>query len=372
MIASALRRRVWLDQGHFIYTPNQYFVLVAPPGKIAKSTTIGVASKLLRELPEITFGPDSSTWQAFFEKLVQSQREEIFGDPTDLNSIRQISAPLTLAISEFGSFLNMDEDQLVNLLINFWDGQTGVFNRTTRKDGSIDVINPLVNLIGCTTDAWMHENFKAHLLEGGLGSRVLFVHQENKRKLVAYPHLVHDATRHDALRRRLINDLEIIAGLHGELRLDKEALAFGEAFYRVHNSTAPRATYFDGYHARKFVHMHKLAMLFSVAESSDMIVSVEHLRRALSFLELIEEGIAQTTQIVKSSGSVQGERITRVRQTIKGHKTITLKRLSHLLVSMLNGKEIDQALNDLVRAGEIEMIREKAGKVTLKWLTEDK
>ena len=38
-IAGALRRKVWIDQRYFQWTPNFYIVLAAPAGIIAKSST---------------------------------------------------------------------------------------------------------------------------------------------------------------------------------------------------------------------------------------------------------------------------------------------------------------------------------------------
>jgi len=34
-IAGALRRRVWIDQGYFQWTPNFYIVFVSPPGIVS-------------------------------------------------------------------------------------------------------------------------------------------------------------------------------------------------------------------------------------------------------------------------------------------------------------------------------------------------
>ena len=45
-VAGALRRRVWIDQAYFKWYPNFYIVLVAPPGIVSKSTTVGIAMNL--------------------------------------------------------------------------------------------------------------------------------------------------------------------------------------------------------------------------------------------------------------------------------------------------------------------------------------
>lgn len=366
MISSALRRRVHLDMGHFSYSPNQYMVLVAPPGIIAKSTTINVAVKLLREVQGITFGPDSLTWQAFIETLLSAQREDVLGDPKSLDCHRIMNACMTVAISEFGTFLDKNEDQLPNLLIAFWDGQEGVFSRATRKDGTSDIINPLVNMIGCTTSAWMKDNFRANLLEGGLGSRILFIFAEKKRKLVPYPHLIHNEVEQSKIKFQLIHDLIEISKLHGKMRLTDEALEFGKDFYHRHNTTAPSKNYFDGYHTRKFVHIHKLAMVFSVAERSDLVITATHLERSLAYLEAIEEGIAEITATIKSNATVQGQKVVHVRTILRAQKEVTSQKLTRLLMTQLSSRELDAVLDDMIRAGDVTKMTEK-GKASYTW-----
>ena len=49
-IAGALRRRVWIDQGYFQWTPNFYIILVAPPGIVSISTSLSIGMILLRQL----------------------------------------------------------------------------------------------------------------------------------------------------------------------------------------------------------------------------------------------------------------------------------------------------------------------------------
>ena len=68
-IAGALRRRVWIEQPKFDWTPNFYIVLVGPPGVIGKSTCMSAGIGLLEQIKGIHFGPDSLTWQALGKDL---------------------------------------------------------------------------------------------------------------------------------------------------------------------------------------------------------------------------------------------------------------------------------------------------------------
>jgi len=72
-IAGALRRRVWIDQRYFQWTPNFYIVFVAPAGIATKSTSIRIGLKLLEEIEGIKFGPQSLTWQALTKALKDAE-----------------------------------------------------------------------------------------------------------------------------------------------------------------------------------------------------------------------------------------------------------------------------------------------------------
>jgi len=73
-LAGALRRKVWVDMGYFKWFPNFYIILVAPPGIVSKSTTAGIGMSLLRQVPDIQFGPDVITWQALVQSFAESTK----------------------------------------------------------------------------------------------------------------------------------------------------------------------------------------------------------------------------------------------------------------------------------------------------------
>ena len=84
-IAGALRRRVWIDNKYFQWTPNFYIVFVAPPGIAAKTTTINIGMNLLRRVPGVHFGPNSVTWQALIEAFARSTESITLPDATGLS-----------------------------------------------------------------------------------------------------------------------------------------------------------------------------------------------------------------------------------------------------------------------------------------------
>lgn len=283
-LAGALRRQVWLDQAYFRWYPNFYIILVAPPGIVSKSTTAGMGMELLRQVPDIRFGPDVVTWQALVTSFAESS------SAFEYQGEFHTQSPITIESSEFGNLLNPQDKEMVDLLVNMWDCKPGAFTKKTKHSGSDEVINPWVNIIACTTPSWIAGNFPEYMVGGGFTSRCLFVYAENKAKFVAYPGLEVPGNLAN-MATKLIHDLSIIGQMVGEYRMTTKAVAWGRAWYQQHyevkNIELDQAT-FGGYLARKQTHIHKLAMVLAAAESSDLILTEHHLALANTMVTDLE------------------------------------------------------------------------------------
>lgn len=285
-IAGALRRRVWIDQKYFQWVPNMYIILVAPPGIVSKTTTANVGMKLLREVPGITFGPDVVTWQKLIEDMGKSK--ELVLD-TNTGEYLPMSC-VTISSGEFGSFLNPQDREMVDVLVSLWDGQPGAFSKSTKTSGNDTIENPWINIIACTTPAWIAGNFPEYMIGGGFTSRCVFVYAEKKRQYVAYPGEEFPKEA-ETLRNDLIHDLEIISNLVGEFTLSPEALEWGTRWYMnhwksKHHNLAPEQ--FGGYLARKQTHIHKLAMIIAASASDHLVIEKHHLEFASEMVDALE------------------------------------------------------------------------------------
>src|SRR3990167_348462 len=257
-IAGALRRQVWIDQRHFQWTPNFYIIFVAPPGVVAKSTSIRIGTKLLEQVEGIHFGPKSMTWQGLTDALVEANELVPFPD-----EYRAMSC-LTCSVTELGTFLRPEDKVMVDVLVDIWDGQMETWRRRTKSvEGRVTVENPWINVIGCTTPAWLRDNFPESMVGGGLTSRIVFIYGEEKRSLIPYPADLYKLEEFAEEERKLVEDLRVISQLKGEYILTPTAKAWGYKWYEHHWTKRPEHMISDrygGYIARKQTHIHKLAM----------------------------------------------------------------------------------------------------------------
>lgn len=287
-VAGALRRRVWLDMAYFKWYPNFYVILVAKPGIISKSTTANIGMNLLRQVPGINWGPDVVTWPALVQAMAQAN--ESFVDPATGEYIPQCA--ITICSDEFGNLLNPQDREMVDIFVGLWDAKEGSFEKKTKSSGNDTIVNPWINIIACTTPAWISGNFPEYMIGGGFTSRCVFVFAETKRQLVAYPkRLMEQDGGNEQLKEDLIHDLEAISLLAGEMKLTEEAYLWGEAWYAKHwqdKHSHLDQDQFGGYLARKQTHIHKLAMILSASRSNDLTITPQILEESAALVTGLE------------------------------------------------------------------------------------
>lgn len=348
-IAGALRRRVWIDQKDFQWTPNFYIVLVGPPGIVAKSTSIRCGTSLLQQIPGVTIGPQSATWQALTQALEEAQEAVQVPGETKL----RIMSCLTLSISELGTLIRPDNRELLDVLISLWDGQIEDWGRRTKTQGTTIILNPWLNIIGCTTPAWLRDNFPDVLIGGGFASRILFVYADQKRQLIAYPDDIVPSAEYRQGRENLLRDLHQIASLAGEFILTPEARAYGRAWYEQHWN-GPRAAEvssasFQSYWARKQTHVHKLAMVLSAAQRDDLSITREDLEEAVAQITSLEGNLQK---VFTSIGVAPSAKVTvDVLAFIENVGEVKYKELWEHFHHTMDTDLLNRALRDARKAG---------------------
>jgi hypothetical protein len=350
-VAGALRRKVWIDQAYFKWYPNFYIILVAPPGIVSKSTTAGVAMRILRQVPGIKFGPDVVTWQALVGAFAEST--EMFEYAGEYHTM----SALTIESSEFGNLLNPQDKDMVDLLVSLWDGKQGAFEKRTKMSGNDSVENPWINLVACTTPAWIAGNFPEYMIGGGFTSRCVFVYADHKQQYVAYPGLCvpPDLDRQEA---RLVHDLEYISmNLAGEYKLSRDAVDWGEAWYKYHYTHKPAGLdddRFGGYIARKQTHIHKLAMILTAASSDLMVITADSLKLANEMVSDLEGDMPNVFgKIGRTDVSLQADRFLQYVR-MKGEVLYT-DAYRYVHAYFPSNKEFEDMLAGCIRAGYISM-----------------
>lgn len=351
-VAGALRRKVWIDQAYFRWYSNMYICLVAPPGIVSKSTTASMSMNLLRRVPGIKFGPDVVTWPALVSAFAEST------EGFEYNGDIHVMSAMTLESSEFGNLLNPQDKEMVDLLVSLWDGKQGEFKKNTKHSGNDTVQNPWINLIACTTPAWIAGNFPEYMIGGGFTSRTIFVYAEEKARYVAYPGLKVPKDL-DRFAEKLVEDLTEISQLVGEYKLSPAAVRWGERWYENHYSV--RAANLDperfgGYLARKQTHIHKLSMILAASQGDSLLIEPEHLEIAHNMVTDLEPDMQFVfSKIGRSEASLYTERLVTFVHA-KG-KVGYQEAYRHVHTHFPSMRDFEDIVAGCVRAGYIKLLQ---------------
>jgi hypothetical protein len=328
-----------------------YIILVAPPGVVAKSTTVSIAMSLLRRVPNIRFGPDVATWQALVKAFAESS------ESFELNGELQQQSALTLESSEMGNLIDPANRESIDLLTNLWDSKE-VFDKRTKGNGSEYIHNPWINIIACTTPAWVADNFPESSIGGGFTSRCLFVYADAKDKLIAYPARCAPV---DFAQKQLalIQDLEHIATLLvGEYVLSGDAIEWGERWYEAHWASKPEELdddRFAGYLSRKQTHIHKTAMVLAAARHDRLVIEPEDLGHAAAMVTDLERDMRKVfDRIGRSANSLAAERFIHY---VLRHGTVSYTNAyRHVHEAFPDARNFDGIARGAAAAGLIECV----------------
>jgi len=287
IIAACLRRKCVLNYGTLTFYPNLYVVLVGPSGKCRKGTAMRPGTKFLRE-KGIKIASESITREALIRELKQSSESHI-----DNMNRMHLHSSLTVFSEELTVFLGYNNQQLMADLCNWYDcGDTWTYR--TKNMGTDDITGVWVNLMGATTPDLLQTTLPRDAIGGGLTSRIIFVYEFKKGKIVPDPFL---SEGDKELERQLLVDLDRICLLTGEFKMTPGYLESWMEWYVSQNSRKGGVFddyKFSGYVERRPTHAMKLAMLSCASRTNSMVIDTEDFKRAIQILELTEMKMIHT------------------------------------------------------------------------------
>ncbi len=259
-----------------------YVVLVGPPAA-RKGTAMDQAKPFLDDL-DIRVSAESTTREA----LIRALRETTDNIVSAEGTLRALHSSMTIWAQELTVFLGYNNLQLMSDLTDWYDCRPRWTYRT-KHEGVDEIIGVYVNLFGATTPDLIRSSMPLDAIGGGLTSRMIFVFEPNKGKVVPYTSL------DQKLKDSLLKDLRRIHMLSGRFRVEKGFRDDWINWYIEQEGKPPfNDSRFAGYFERRATHILKLSCIISAARSDEMIISRKDLERAISFLEKTEIKMSQT------------------------------------------------------------------------------
>lgn len=353
-LSFSLGRSVWLDMGHYTIYPNLYIVLIASSGRHRKSTAIGIIERLLRRLePKINIIAQKISPEALIEALhvVHTENEKTL--------LRETCEGCVIA-DELSTFLDKRsyEIGLGSLLITLFDCKE-VFEYRTKARGQEILPNTCLGLLSASTLDWVRQAIPIAAVGEGLTSRICFVYSDTPPLPVAR---TQPSKENALLQDQLLVRLMEVSQLKGEFRLSDVSWKLYEDTY---NTFFTKSRFYEdplmsGYASRRHVHLLKLGMMFSVAETNEMVVEESHLRRALILLEQSELDMQHVVRLIASTD--QGLITDIIIRTLRGKQALSRNALLKSIAHRISSRELTEIMETLIHSGQV-TCEARAGKI---------
>lgn len=337
-IASVVKRHVYFPMslmGSYNIFPNLYIVYVGPPGVVRKSTTAAYSEKLLKRIEHIHIASTAVS----ASKLVEIMSETIDGT-------------ISIISSEFANFVAVSKEEMYDLLTDVYDGKIS-YELATRMHGVEVVENPCVNMLGATTPGWVSSAMPEYVISGGFTSRTIFLYEDKVRQRRLYYEL--DWGKYERMEKKLVHDLAWVRDLKGEFRHNSPATRkWIEEWYRSTADVEVADERIEGFASRRHVHAHKVAMLLSLSERDDLVVTQGHFEAAIKLLEAVEKKLPK---VFKSVGrNPFAADIDAIHEYIKDRGPVDKTRLMSRFYHNVSPETLKEILSALTKMELIERI----------------
>lgn len=339
LLSAAVGRHAWIPRiGYTIY-PNLFVILVAGSAVCRKSVAINIGMGILRALekPPMVFAQKITT-EALIQALEQAKVE---GSSSGL-----------VCASELATFIGAEgiKSGIIPALTDLYDSPTE-WTYHTRGRGKEVLRNVTLSVIAASTKDWLRSSIPVTAIGGGFTSRIIFVFQVERAKLMLFPE---DGVEVEGLRPLLINDLnDIRKNVKGTLVFTPDARIVAREWYERQKgvSVDPKM---DGYFARKHDTMFKIASLLSISEGNNRSIDSTHIKRALNMLAENEVNLGAILASVVAS-AVGGE-TEKVFDMIRREGKILHTELLRKCWRTVKAVELNEIVKTLIDSGEIEEI----------------
>lgn len=377
-MSSALGRRCWLPFGTMDIFPNHYIVLVGTPGT-RKSTAANQGKRILRQSTGVRFAPRDTGGQRqglvlalkggddnskeFVGAMELGAKENSISSLTQFEDISNVAEDeeqqfidaadkhhIAIVASEFSRLIGQNNHSMLDFLGELYDGED--VDYLTLKS-NIQVKNPLLNLLACTTPISINNALPPQVSGQGFLSRIMLVYGARKYKAVPRP-MPPDLDRVAKVKETLNNAYYQIAGGFEETT---ESRAYSEELY--HYNLDINDSRFGYYNERRYTHLIKLSMCLAAARGDRVIVKDDY-QEAHRILRATERGMPDALgEFGLNPQAMLKQEILEQLRANQG--PLTFSQVIAMFHRDAKSSEIAEVLNDLIRVGQVKMNQLSSG-----------
>lgn len=352
IIGAASKRQVHLPMGHFRIYPNIYCIIVGPSGA-RKSAAVSLGSNIALQSGLKRFS-DKITAAALIKDLSEASEKRIDEITKDI----ELCSPVLIYSSELGVFMGPDAygSGVIADLTDLYDNPSKWEKKTIARDAET-VVAPYVSLLAASTPQTLRDVIPPGAVGQGFTSRIIFVWGGGRRKRVPNPEW---SVGQGMLEKELIHDLKEVSKVRGLFQFTRGSLDIYQKHYM--GRPEPEDEFEDerlrGYSSRKDIHTLKLAMVLSLADKDELIITEQDMAGAIESIKWLDTGLPSVFSSHGASATV--EDVTRIfRQIEVATKRVGYATHSELVrrnYTAIGYQDFGVVIETLKEAGAIEEI----------------
>jgi hypothetical protein len=318
---------------------------------------IAQTNDLWRTLKKHHKGKSSLSRASLIDSLKEATRSEVYINEK-VNTVLNFNS-LLIASNELGVLLPSYENDFMSNLTDLYDCRPyGEKKRTSELDFEMD--KPQLNILAGATPSYLNSLLHEGAWDQGFASRMIFVFSgENTRK-----ELFIDKTVSTIPLQALINDLNVIGKLWGEMRFTKDAINAINNWHLQGGPPIPEHPRLLHYNTRRTAHLLKLCMIASASEGNSLTINLDHYNTALGWLLEMEQFIPDIFKSMASGGDIKIiEEAWYFAYTIyvKEKKPVLAARVLRFISEKAPAHSVERIANVMVKSGILQEQQEKAG-----------
>lgn len=378
VVSSVLKDHVYFSRGIYTIQPNQYIILVAPPG-VGKGTAIHPAFDFPIKLKLINMLTDRITAPKIIDKLAEGWAcfpngslppiIKISSNGTGLPSPYKEAAAI-IRSTELQTFLG-SSDWMPQFLCDAWDRRD--YEYDTKNKGTAVVSGMCLSMIGACVPSYVQSLAKeqAAVINGGFTARSVFVYANEKAKNIEWPKAFDQIKNGSDIKQKLEDDLMAISQMRGEFTITDAAKTVFSNFY---NSSLVKTLTTDSeimshFKSRAHVHVFKVAMAMSASASDNRIIDYVDMQVAVTLIQKIE---ANLDRAFRGSGSnILAEMINKIQTFIEVRGITTRKEILKYNYFNVSSDDLNRILY-LLEDVETISITYSAGQQIIKFIGQKK
>jgi hypothetical protein len=274
-LAGACEKRIWIEQGYFKTFLNLYTIIIAPAGVCAKSTSMDLGLKMLKEIG-FNVLEGAILKEKIIVEMLESEKAYVLPDGTAFPH-----SSTTFVANELNVLLSTGMD-MVKFLVDIYD-KDDIYTYKTKNAGEYEVSNPYFNLIGAAVPQWFGSSVAQDMGATGFLARCIIVYQDKKRKKV--PRII-ITDKQKSQRSVCVDILTSIIDNFGPMAIAEEAWDYYAEWY-LEQEISPTEDYrIASYLERRTkIHVIKVAALMALGDMRNVVEVIDFKRAIHLFIE---------------------------------------------------------------------------------------